>query len=355
MQAPPVVRVQGIAPGSLEAQVLERQFAPGISHFIRAQRQNQGIGGLQVVRNTVRGRYLDVTYTRMHGVETVTIVPKPEFFSLVPKIPQINIYDIPYYVQLSLGISSSSPTDDAWNNGPNPENTATYTVSIGSLTFSDSSTASFVRGGMLVVSIYPDYALRDLEYTTSKQGKYWLQPYDGPASFSWLASNGLHDENLRSRDDYTSEYYSGPWDWFYNSYTRNGKTKFVMISAKELGVDLVNGKIPFSATISTDGLRHLDPWELDEDPSTWPSSVTITGFAYSRNLDDYRPFQQSWFGVTDDEYQRFATRETIYISGTKNNWNNLSSSLSGSGTVDLAQIKDLSARDPYDFLNVTVS
>ena len=86
MQAPPVIRVQGIAPGSLEARVLEQQFAPAISHFIRSQRQNQEIGGLQVVRNTARGRYLDVTYTRMHGIETVTIAPKPEFFSLVPKV-----------------------------------------------------------------------------------------------------------------------------------------------------------------------------------------------------------------------------------------------------------------------------
>jgi hypothetical protein len=73
MQAPPIVRVRGLQDGSPEAIAVLQYFAPVVSGFVRAQRQNQEIAGLNHTRIVRDFPHMRVSYDRLFGREVVEV------------------------------------------------------------------------------------------------------------------------------------------------------------------------------------------------------------------------------------------------------------------------------------------
>lgn len=77
MQTPPVVRIVGVDSGTPLAIALAQRYAGMIQHFVRSQRQNQEIAGLNHVRVSRRFEDVDMTYDRLFGREVLTIEVRP--------------------------------------------------------------------------------------------------------------------------------------------------------------------------------------------------------------------------------------------------------------------------------------
>lgn len=77
MQAPPVVRFEGVQPGSGRARELMARYYSYIAGFLRSQRQNQAAGGMLQTNVTRDFPEISVTYQRTFGQEIFTVRPRP--------------------------------------------------------------------------------------------------------------------------------------------------------------------------------------------------------------------------------------------------------------------------------------
>jgi hypothetical protein len=304
MQAPPVIRVQGIAPGSLEAQVLEQRFAPGISHFIRSQRQNQEIGGLQVVRNTARGEYLDVAYTRMHGIETVTITPKPAFFALVPKARPVQDIMLDGYIGVELGgVLETTGSVEFYLNG----------VSLGILPVTGDTAHIFQFGpnGVNIASEYettvvppmPEYG-KGLRVVPPRPE---VQPvFVNGNAYRYVGEDEFYN-NYLDIGDYPGFYYSAIW--FGRQYWDRDPT------VSRVPDEAVNWTGPNILRAET---RSITPWGDGFDDDYGSMWVTPFGEFFMRNPETFRVVTgSSWrYPPSGAEQSVLVNDKVIFFDGS---------------------------------------